>query len=159
MREVLANVTLDQALTSGRSLIEANVQRRMQEILDDYHSGVRIQGVALKQVGPPSSVTPAFKDVTAAQQDAVAARNNSQSYAQQKLARAQGEAAEFDRIYDQYKLAPDVTRRRLYYETMEQVLARSDKTVIEAPGVVPYLPLDRSRRAPSPEVQAGGTGQ
>ncbi|WP_425230560.1 protease modulator HflK [Sphingomonas sp.] len=160
MREVVANVTLDQALTSGRSPIEINVQRRMQEILDGYRSGIRIQGVALSKVAPPNRVIDAFKGVTAAAQDAQAARNQAQSYAQQKLARAQGEATEFDRIYDQYRLAPDVTRRRLYYETMEQVLARSDKTVVEAPGVMPYLPLDRARRAPEPpaqpDIQAGG---
>lgn len=157
MREVVANITLDDALTRGRSTIEANVQRRMQEILDEYHSGVRIQGVALKQVAPPSSVNPAFKQVTAEQQNAVAARNEAQSYAQRKLALAQGQAAEFDRIYEQYRLAPEVTRQRLYYETMEQVLSRSDKTVVEAPGVVPYLPLDRTRRQEQPEtdVQAG----
>ena len=155
MREVIANVTLDEALTNGRALIEAQVQQRMQRILDDYNSGVRVQGVALKQVTPPSQVNNAFKDVTAAQQDSQAARNQAQSYAQRKIALAQGEAAQFDRIYDQYKLAPDVTRRRLYYETMEQVLAKSDKTVVEQGGVVPYLPLDKARRAPEPEVQAG----
>ncbi len=156
MREVIANVTLDQALTNGRALIEAEVQARLQHILDEYRSGVRIQGVALKQVVPPQAVNNAFKDVTAAQQDAQAARNQAQSYAQRKVALAQGEAAQFDRIYDQYKLAPDVTRKRLYYETMEQVLAKSNKTVVEAGGVVPYLPLDQARRAPEPEVQAGG---
>ena len=159
MREVIANVTLDQALTNGRALIQAQVQQRMQRILDDYGSGVQVQGVALNQVTPPSQVNPAFKDVTAAQQDAQAARNQAQSYAQRKVALAQGEAAQFDRIYDQYKLAPDVTRKRLYYETMEQVLAKADKTVVEQGGVVPYLPLDRAgaaaRRAAEPEVQAG----
>lgn len=160
MREVVANVTLDQALTSGRSVIEANVQRRMQEVLDDYRSGIRVQGVALKQVVPPARVTEAFKDVTAASQNAESSRNQARLYARQKLALAQGQAGEFDRIYAQYRLAPDVTRRRLYYETMEAVLARSDKTVIEAPGVTPYLPLDRQRRqAPPVEVQAGGAGQ
>ena len=159
MREAVANVTLDDALTKGRSVIEAQVQQRMQAILDEYHSGVRIQGVALKQVAPPASITNAFKDVTAAQQDADTARNQAQNYARQKMAVAQGAAGEFDRLYEQYRLAPDVTRRRLYYETMEQVLARSDKTVIEAPGVVPYLPLDRARPAPSPEIQAGSAPQ
>lgn len=157
MREAVANVTLDDALTKGRSVIEANVQNRMQRILDDYRSGVRIQGVALKQVVPPSSINNAFKDVSAAQQNAVAARNQAQSYAQQKLALAQGQAAEFDKVYEQYKLAPDVTRKRLYYETMEQVLAKSDKTVVETGGVIPYLPLDKARRAPAPEIQAGAT--
>lgn len=159
MREVMANVSLDQALTNGRALIEAQVQTRLQRILDDYKSGVRVQGVALKQVVPPARVNDAFKDVTAAQQDSVAARNQAQSYAQQKLALAQGQAGEFDRIFEEYKLAPDVTRKRLYYETMEQVLAKSDKTVVEAGGVVPYLPLDRggaaARRTPAPELQAG----
>lgn len=155
MREVLANVTLDQALTNGRALIEAQVKERMQRILDDYHSGVSVSGVALKQVVPPSTVNNAFKDVTAAQQDAVAARNQAQSYAQRKVALAQGEAAQFDRIYDEYKLAPDVTRKRLYYETMEQVLAKADKTVVEANGVVPYLPIDKARRTPVPEAAAG----
>ena len=60
-------------------------------------------------------------------------------------------------MYEQYRLAPDVTRKRLYYETMEAVLAKSDKTVVEAGGVVPYLPLDKARRAPAPapEIQAG----
>ena len=156
MREVIANVTLDQALTNGRSLIEGDVQRRMQEILDDYRAGVHVQGVALKQVVPPSAVNNAFKDVTAAQQDAQAVRNQAESYRQQKIALAQGQAAEFDRIYAEYKLAPEVTRKRLYYETMEAVLAKSDKTVVETPGVTPYLPLDRVRRAPdapAPGVQ------
>ncbi|WP_375391311.1 FtsH protease activity modulator HflK [uncultured Sphingomonas sp.] len=155
MREVLANVTLDQALTNGRALIEAQVRERMQRILDDYHSGISVSGVALKQVIPPQRVNEAFKDVTAAQQDAQAARNQAQSYAQQKIALAQGQAGEFDRIYAQYKLAPEVTRKRLYYETMEAVLAKSDKTLVEAPGVMPYLPLDKARRAPEPEAPAG----
>ena len=155
MREVIANVTLDQALTSGRTFIEGQVQQRMQRILDDYNSGVRVQGVALKQVAPPAAVSNAFKDVTAAQQNAVADRNQAQSYAQQKIALAQGQAAEFDRIYEEYKQAPDVTRKRLYYETMEQVLSKADKTVVESNGVVPYLPLDRARRPTEPEVQAG----
>jgi membrane protease subunit HflK len=80
------------------------------------------------------------------------------------IARAGGEAAQFDKIYEQYRLSPEVTRRRLYYETMEGVLAKSDKTIVEAPGVTPYLPLPGAvRKVPEPEVttpapvqQAGG---
>jgi modulator of FtsH protease HflK len=155
MREVIANVTLDQALTSGRAVIETQVRQRTQRILDDYKSGIMVQGVALKQVAPPGAVSNAFKDVTAAQQDAQALRNQAQSYAQQKVALAQGQAGEFDRIYEEYRQAPDVTRKRLYYETMEQVLSKADKTVVESNGVVPYLPLDKARRAPEPEIQAG----
>jgi membrane protease subunit HflK len=156
MREEVANVTLDEALGPGRTVIEARVQERMQRILDGYHAGVQIKGVAIKQADPPEAVNDAFKDVTAAQQNAQAARNNAQSYAQQKIALAQGEAAEFDAYYAQYKLAPDVTRRRMYYETMEQVLANTDKTIVEVPGIAPLLPLDRARRLADQPAQAAG---
>lgn len=164
MREVVANVTLDQALGPGRTYIENQVQERMEVILRDYNSGIVVQGVAIKQADPPERVNDAFKDVTAAQQDSQAYRNQAQSYAQQVLAGAQGEAAQFDKVYEQYKLAPEVTRRRMYYETMEAVLAKSDKTIVETPGVVPYLPLDRAKRLPevapaTPEAPAAGGGQ
>jgi len=152
MREAVANISLDQALGSGRSKIETEVQDRMQRILDGYRSGIRVQGVAIKQAVPPQAVTDAFKDVTAAQQNAVAAKNNAQGYAQQLVAAAEGDAAQFDKVYGQYKLAPEVTRRRIYYETMEAVLAKTDKTIIEAPGVIPYLPLNGARRLPDPNT-------
>ncbi|MDQ2892675.1 MAG: FtsH protease activity modulator HflK [Pseudomonadota bacterium] len=154
MREVVANVSLDQALGPGRTYIENQVQERMQTVLRDYNSGIVVQGVAIKQADPPERVNDAFKDVTAAQQDSQAYRNQAQSYAQQVLAGAQGEAAQFDKVYEQYKLAPEVTRRRMYYETMEAVLAKSDKTIVETPGVVPYLPLDRAKRIPDTVVPA-----
>lgn len=161
MREVIATVTLDQAIGAGRGAIEGRVRQRLQEVLDEYESGIRIQGIAISKAGPPAAVNNAFKDVTAAQQDAVAARNQSLAYAQQIIARAEGESGQFDRIYDQYRLAPAVTRRRLYYETMEAVLAKSNKTVIEAPGVTPYLPLPEARRRlpepdATPEATQGG---
>ena len=105
----------------------------------------------------------AFKAVSAAQQEAQSYINQSRSYAQQIIARAQGEATSFDKVYEQYRLAPEVTRRRMYYETMEQVLAKSDKTIVEAPGVVPYLPLQGGTRrlpdAQAPAAQAQGAGQ
>ena len=148
MREAVANMTLNQALGGGRTRIEAEVQDRMQRVLDSYKAGVRIQGVAIKQADPPERVNEAFKDVTAAQQDAITARNQAQSYLQQLSARAQGEAAQFDKVYGQYKLAPEVTRRRMYYETMEAVLAKTDKTIVEVPGVTPYLPLGNARKLP-----------
>ena len=83
----------------------------------------------------------AFKDVSAAQQEAQSYLNNARAYKTQVEANAQGEASAFDQVYRQYKLAPEVTRRRMYYETMEKVLAKSDKTIVEAPGITPYLPL------------------
>lgn len=140
MRAAIANVPLTDAIGPGRAGIEQEVQMRMQALLDRYGLGVTIQGVAIK-AQPPEKVVDAFNKVSAAQQAAVTSVNQARAYASQVLNQAQGGAAAFDAVYEQYKLAPDVTRRRMYYETMEQVLARVDKTIVEAPGVVPYLPL------------------
>jgi membrane protease subunit HflK len=153
MREAVANMTLDDAIGKGRSRIEVQVLERMQHILDEYHSGIRVDGVAVNRAVAPAAVSDAFKDVTAATTDAVSARNAAQGYAQQLIAKAQGEAGQFDRVYVQYKLAPEVTRRRMYYETMEDVLGKSDKTIVEAPGVLPYLPLGAGKRAAEPAPQ------
>ncbi|MBX3563187.1 MAG: protease modulator HflK [Sphingomonas sp.] len=141
MRAVVANATLNDTITSGRAKIEGQVILLMQQILDEYNSGIQIQSVSIQKAAAPQAVDEEFKQVTAAQQQAQAAKNNANAYAQQVLAAAQGDAAEFDKIYEQYKLAPDVTRRRIYYETMEQVLSKTNKTIVEAPGVTPYLPL------------------
>lgn len=149
MRAAVASVLLNQAIGPGRTIIEARVQQATQEILDEYNSGIRIQSVAIRNATAPSAVDEAFKQVTAAQQQSQAARNEAQAYAQQIIALAQGEAAQFDKIYEQYRLAPEVTRRRLYYETMEAVLSRSNKTVVESQGVTPYLPLPLARGRPA----------
>lgn len=161
MRAVIATVRLDDAIGAGRNAIEARVQQLMQSVLDEYHAGVRIQGIAIKQADPPAKVIEEFKKVTAAQQEAESNRNQARTYAQQITARAQAEAAQFDLAYAQYRLAPEVTRRRMYYETMEAVLARTNKTIVEAPGVVPYLPLPSARRGavvaePTPTPAQGG---
>jgi modulator of FtsH protease HflK len=148
MRTIIATTTLTEAIGQGRARIEGQVQALIQQILDDYHSGIRIQGVAIQKAAAPQAVDEDFKQVTAAQQEAQANKNNANAYAQQIIAAAQGEAAEFDKIYEQYKAAPEVTRRRIYYETMEQILSRTNKTIVEAPGVTPYLPL--------PGVRPGG---
>ncbi|NJC32778.1 membrane protease subunit HflK [Sphingomonas jejuensis] len=157
MRAVLANVTLDDAIGAGRAGIEAQVALRLQQILNDYRAGIRIQGVAIKQADPPAEVVESFRNVSAAQQQAVSYLNGARAYSQQLIAKAQGEAAAFDRVYEEYRLAPDVTRRRMYYETMEEVLAKVDKTIVEGGnGVTPYLPLPEVRRraAPAADGQA-----
>jgi modulator of FtsH protease HflK len=146
MRSVISQVTLQGAMGDQRSVIETQVTDRMQRVLDGYHSGIEIQGVAIQQADPPAEVNDAFKEVTAAQQDAKSYINQANAYALQLTAKAQGEAAAFDKVYEQYKLAPEVTRRRMYYETMEQVLSKVDKTIVEAPGVTPYLPLPQVRK-------------
>ena len=146
MRSVISQVSLQDAMGDKRAEIEAQVADRMQRILDGYRSGIEVQGVAIQQADPPAEVNDAFKEVTAAQQDAKSYVNQANAYALQLTAKAQGEAAAFDKVYEQYKLAPDVTRRRMYYETMEQVLSKVDKTIVEAPGVTPYLPLPEVKR-------------
>lgn len=145
MRAALSATTLDEAIGEGRGAIENRVQESMQRILDSYKSGVVIQGVAVKQADPPAAVNDAFKAVSAAQQAAQSDINQARAYALQLAQLSQGEATAFDKVYEQYKLAPEVTRRRMYYETMERVLQNVDKTIVEAPGVTPYLPLNQTR--------------
>jgi membrane protease subunit HflK len=146
MRAVISQVSLQDAMGDKRSEIEARVADSMQRVLDGYRSGIAIQGVSIQQADPPAEVNEAFKEVTAAQQDAKSYVNQANAYALQLTAKAQGEAAAFDKVYEQYKLAPEVTRRRMYYETMEQVLSKVDKTIVEAPGVTPYLPLPEVKK-------------
>jgi membrane protease subunit HflK len=150
MRSVVASVSLDDALGAGRTEIEQQVELRMQEILDTYRSGIRVQGVAIKQADPPVAVNDAFKAVSAAQQTAQTYLSEARAAAQQVTAKAQGEAAAFDKVYEQYRLSPDVTRRRMYYETMEGVLANTDKTIVESGNVTPYLPLPEIKRRAAP---------
>ncbi len=147
MRQIISQVSLQDAMGVARGEIEARVRDEMQQTLDGYRTGVVIQGVAIRQADPPAQVNDAFKEVTAAQQKAQTEVNNANSYALQLRQIAQGEATAFDKVYEQYKLAPEVTRRRMYYETMERVLRNVDKTVVETPGVTPYLPLGEVRRS------------
>ena len=147
MRQIISQVGLQDAMGVARGDIEQRVRDEMQQTLDSYRSGVVIQGVAIRQADPPAQVNDAFKEVTAAQQKAQTEVNNANSYALQLRQIAQGEATAFDKVYEQYKLAPEVTRRRMYYETMERVLRSVDKTVVETPGVTPYLPLGEVRRS------------
>jgi membrane protease subunit HflK len=158
MRAEVARVSLDDALGAGRGDIEQRVQRNIQDILDRYRSGVQIQSISISQSVPPAQVNAAFLQVSAANQQAQSAVNAARGYAQQVTARAQGEAAQFERIYAQYRLAPDVTRRRMYYETMERILQQVDTTIVEAPGVTPYLPLPQIQSRPLPATPAPAQG-
>lgn len=159
MRATVANFNLTDAIGPGRVEIEAQVQQRMQDLLNQYRAGVSIQGIAIRQADPPSQVDEAFKEVTAALQERESAINLSRAYQQQVLERARGDTAAFDQIYEQYRLAPGVTRKRLYYETMENVLSNVDKTVVEARGVTPYLPLNEvQKRIPATPPAAATKG-
>jgi membrane protease subunit HflK len=167
MREIVGQTQIQKILTADRKLIEPASQVLLQKVLDEYHSGVQILQVLLLSVDPPASVIAAFRDVTAAQQDlqrlgneadayanrvvpearGAAARilQESEAYREQTVAEARGQAARFEQIYAQYKRAPEITRRRLYIETMERVLGGADKVILdeqrEGGGVAPYVPL------------------
>ncbi len=166
MREVVGQTPLLALLTEARTDVQKNVQKRMQEILDGYGAGIKIDQVQLKEVDPPQEVIAAFREVQAAAQDKETKIKEAQKYADQvvpvakgdadrikanaggykdqTIAEATGQASRFLKVYDEYKKAPDVTRQRLYLETMERVLGGSEKIVIDSKGgqgVVPYLPL------------------
>ncbi|MGA7485967.1 MAG: FtsH protease activity modulator HflK [Xanthobacteraceae bacterium] len=174
MREIIGRSNLQPILTGARQNIEASVQELMQSILDKYGAGVQITQVQLQKVDPPSQVIDAFRDVQAARADLERAQNEAQSYAnkvvpeargraaqitqsaeayrEQTVAEAKGATSRFIQVYDEYKKAPDVTRERMYLETMERLFGGTDKIIMDSgTGAVPYLPLDQLlRRSPTP---------
>jgi modulator of FtsH protease HflK len=146
MREVMGQVSLNDAFGRGRGRIEGEVTSRTQQLLNQYHAGVTVAGVSILHIKPPAEVVEAFNQVTVKQQQVQANINNANTYKQQILAKAQGEAAAFDKVYEQYRLAPGVTRKRMYYDTMESVLSNTDKTIVEPNAIAPYLPLGGANR-------------
>ena len=172
MREVVGRFDLQGILTSDRSKVEQNAQEKIQATLKGYDAGVLIVATQLLSVGPPAQVIGAYRDVTAAQQDkqrqvneaeayknrvvpeargaAAGIEQEAQAYRAQTVQEAKGQAYRFDQVYDQYKRAPEVTRQRIYLETMENVLSGTDKVILDTKGgVVPYLPLGGLPPAPS----------
>ncbi len=162
MRASIANFDLIQAIGPGRGDIQADTRRRMQVILDEYRAGISVTSIDIQQAAAPSEVREAFNQVNAAKQQAEANKNEARKYARQVTERALGETAEFDKIYVQYREAPGVTKRRMYYETMEQILSTTDKTIVESGNVTPYLPLPEikkrvERAASEVQAQQGGS--
>jgi membrane protease subunit HflK len=155
IRAAIANATLDDILGAGKIEIQTRVRESMQSVLDDYQSGIRIVSVALNNASAPQQVMDAFKDVTAAQNDRQSNITQARGYAIQIIANAQSQAASFNGVYAQYKLAPDVTRRRIYYETMEQILNRVDKTIVEPRNIAPLLPLAGGKVVPNAPASGG----
>ena len=182
MREVIGRSDIQPILTGARQGIELAVQELMQKTLDTYSSGVLVQQVQMQKVDPPQQVIDSFRDVQAARADLERAQNEAQTYANRVVPEARGRAAQilqnadayksqtvaeatgqtlrFIKIYDEYKKAPEVTRKRMYLETMERVLGGTDKIILDSTGqsgsgVVPYLPLNELRRSPA-QPQSGG---
>ncbi len=179
MREIIGRSELEPIL--ARQNIEAPVHDLMQSTLDRYGAGIQITQVQLQKVDAPSQVIDAFRDVQAARIDQERAKNEAETYANKVVPEARGRAAQitqsaeayreqtvaeatgvssrFRQIYDEYKKAPDVTRQRMYLETMERLFGGTDKVIINSGatgGVVPYLPLDQLTRRPPAAPQAGG---
>lgn len=166
MREVVGKSTLDEVLTSNKGAIQDVVKQQLQALLTDYRAGVTVAQVQLLRVEAPDRVQPAFIDVVEARQDAERrieearktandivprARGDAQrilqeaeAYKEQVIADATGEASRFSQILEEYKKAPQVTRERMYLETIEKILESSDKLLLDnEAGAVPYLPIDR----------------
>src|SRR5215470_3307810 len=171
MRDIVGQSNIQPLLTGARQQTEQAVQKLMQEVLDSYQSGVRIEEVRLQKVDPPAQVIDAFRDVQAARADRERLQNEAQAYAsrvvpeargeaerilqaargykEQTVAEATGQTARFLKVLDEYKKAPEVTRKRMYLETMERVLGGTDKIIIDGKqgqGVVPFLPLDQLQK-------------
>lgn len=182
MRDVIGRSNIQPILTGARTTTEAAVLELMQKTLDVYGSGILVQQVQMQKVDPPSQVIDSFRDVQAARADLERLQNEAQTYAnrvvpdangraaqilqvaegykQQAVAEAKGQSARFLKVYEEYKKAPEVTRQRIYLETMEHVLGGADKLVLEGSasgqGVVPYLPLNELGRRTPPATQGGG---
>ncbi|MEM1289183.1 MAG: FtsH protease activity modulator HflK [Pseudomonadota bacterium] len=174
MREVVGRSEIQPLLTQGRQITETAVQELMQEALNSYGAGVEITQVQLLTVDPPSQVIDAFRDVQAARADNERVQNQAQAYSnrvipeargeaavileaatayrEQTVAEARGQADRFIAVYDEYQAAPDVTRQRLYLETLERIFRDNEKIVLDTDdggqGVVPFLPINELTRRP-----------
>lgn len=172
MREVVGENDIQPILTEQRQKIEARVLGLMQNTLDNYGAGITITQVKMQKVDPPGAVIDSFRDVQAARADQERARNEAKAYANRVVPEAQGEAfrirreaeayreqtvsesegqaSRFVAVYNEYRNAAEVTRQRIFLETMEKVMQKSDKVIIDnsgnGAGVVPYLPLDQLRK-------------
>ncbi|MEQ9327638.1 MAG: FtsH protease activity modulator HflK [Rhodospirillales bacterium] len=173
LREVVGQTTLDNALTEGRAEVQARTQAVLQQTLDQYQTGIEITNIQLQKADPPQPVIDAFNEVQRARQDkerlqneAEAYRNSvvpvargeaqkmiqgAQAYKEKVTAEAEGEAQKFLSVYETYKGSKDITRQRIFLETMAEIYGKSSKIIIDGnasggSGVVPYLPLDQLQK-------------
>ncbi|HVZ13646.1 MAG TPA: FtsH protease activity modulator HflK [Bauldia sp.] len=181
MREVIGQSNIADVLTQAREVTENNVEKLIQQTLDEFGAGIEITQVQLLKVDPPAEVIAAFRDVQAARADQERIQNQAQTYANQVvpeakgratqitaaasayhdqvIAEAKGAADRFEQVYESYRAAPDVTRKRMYLETMEGILGSVDKVIIDdsaaKAGVVPYLPLPQLTPSASTSSSSG----
>jgi membrane protease subunit HflK len=181
MREIVGQQDIQPILTRSRRETEDNVRTLMQRTLDSYNAGIQVTQVQLQKVDPPSQVIDAFRDVQAARADQERLQNEADAYANRVVPEARGEAQRilqgaqaykeqtvaesigrtdrFLKVYEEYAKAPDVTRRRMFLETMERVMQGTEKIIIDdklgSTGVVPFLPLNEVNK---PQAPQRGTG-
>ncbi|WP_137126601.1 FtsH protease activity modulator HflK [Roseomonas sp. HF4] len=177
MREVIGRTPIQPALTEARAQIEQEVRRGTQSIVDQYGAGIEIVQVQLQKVDPPAQVIDAFRDVQRANADRERLRNEAESFRndiiprargeaerlvqeaqgvrESQIARARGEAARFTSVLAAYQVAQDITIRRLYLETMEEILRRNPMILVDdrLQGIVPFLPLGEGAAIPRPAPQ------
>lgn len=178
MREVVGKSNIDPLLTSEREGTADDVRKEVQKILDTYKAGIEVSRVNIAKTDPPSKVIDAFRDVETARQDRSRLRNEALAYANRIVPEARGaaerilqkaegyaervsneaagKAARFEKVYDEYRKAPEVTRKRIFLETMERVFKGTDKIILDGKsgsGVVPYLPLNELTK---PKTASGG---
>ena len=173
MREVVGQTKLDDLITTAREQVQSQTKVLLQQVLDNYGAGIGIERIQLQLTSPPPPVIDSFNDVQRARQDKERLQNEAEAYQnrivptargeaaslieeataykERVTKEAQGEGARFIEIYESYKISPDVTRRRLYIETLRDVLSGANKVIIDegadgASGVVPYLPLNELNR-------------
>lgn len=178
VRHVIGSTELNQVLSEGRQAIAAEVKQRLQRYMDSYGAGIQVINVNIQEARPPEEVRSAFDDVIKAKEDEARLKNQAQAYANgiipeargraqrmleeaeaykaEVIARAEGESDRFESLLAEYKRAPEVTRQRLYLETVESVMANSSKVMVDVAGGnnMLYLPLDRmGNRSATPEPQ------
>ena len=171
MREKIGQTPIDPILSEGKSIVEEDVKNNVQKVLDYYSAGVLVTQVQLQKADPPETVIESFRDVQRAKTDEQRLRNEAEAYRndiipkargeaekkiqeaeaykQEVVAKAEGEAQRFLSVYDSYKMSKDVTRERIYLETLEKTLGKIDKVIVDnkaGGGVVPYLPLPELKK-------------
>jgi membrane protease subunit HflK len=171
MREIIGRTDIQPALAEARGQVETDARNLLQQTLDEYEAGIEITGLVLQQVQPPGPVIDAFNDVQRAIQDrdrlkkqaeayerdiiprahgeATRMTQAAEAYRERLIKEAEGEAQRFTQVYDAYRSSPDITRRRMYLETLQEILSSTDKVIMEggAQNPLPYLPLPDLRRS------------
>lgn len=171
MREKIGQTPINPILSEGKSIVEEEVKNKVQNVLDYYKSGVLITQVQLQKADPPELVIESYRDVQRAKTDEQRLRNEAEAYRndiipkargeaektvqeaeaykQEVVAKAEGEAQRFTSVYESYKNSKNVTRERIYLETLEKTLSKIDKIIVDknaGSGIVPYLPLPELQR-------------